>query len=260
MKYRWLLWTSLACVAIVYIIVFLTLSNTSVDDELYNSYLEIEAYDKSTQSIGSPSEYVERMQEAIDSNMVLNDTTVGGEAGNADGSANTNITYTGEGITAEGFTVKVDPNSTRGKVITAAFSRLGYPYMYGGVGDTSWEISCLRGRRWSDPKYTAESRVGLVSYDCSGFAQYAYAQAGITIPRTSGPQCSGSYGGRVLSATAEMKPGDLAGNGGHVVMYLGDNTIIEAPETGKTIRIISMMERWGKNDFPSSYTRVSYID
>ncbi|MEB3030750.1 NlpC/P60 family peptidoglycan-binding protein RipD [[Mycobacterium] nativiensis] len=66
-----------------------------------------------------------------------------------------------------------------------------------------------------------------VGFDASGLIQYAYAGAGIKMPRTSGEQCS--VGRKV--APAEARPGDLLcyGPGGSqsVAMYLGNNQMIE---------------------------------
>ena len=83
---------------------------------------------------------------------------------------------------------------------------------------------------------------------------------GMAIPRTSGPQTSGGKTVGYNGDVSGMKPGDLAGNGGHVVMYLGDGLIIEAPTTGKTVRIIPIAERWSSGHLPSSYTCASYLD
>lgn len=83
---------------------------------------------------------------------------------------------------------------------------------------------------------------GPNAYDCSGLVYAAYASAGVTIARTTfgwrqnGPQV----------ALNEIQPGDLlfsAGSDGtnqdpgHVVMYLGDGQIIQAPETGQDVQI-----------------------
>ncbi|MEB3021875.1 NlpC/P60 family peptidoglycan-binding protein RipD [[Mycobacterium] crassicus] len=66
-----------------------------------------------------------------------------------------------------------------------------------------------------------------VGFDASGLIQYAYAGAGIKMPRTSGEQCS--VGHKV--APAQARPGDLLcyGPGGSqsVAMYLGNNQMIE---------------------------------
>lgn len=75
-------------------------------------------------------------------------------------------------------------------------------------------------------------------FDCSGLVQYVYAKFGISLPRTSEQQVgSGS------PVTGDLQPGDLlffepASDGpGHVGIYDGDGTFIEAPHTGANVRI-----------------------
>jgi cell wall-associated NlpC family hydrolase len=76
-----------------------------------------------------------------------------------------------------------------------------------------------------------------VGFDCSSFVQFMAAKAGIKLPRTTGPQ---SKTGRAVNAKnpASWMPGDLIfPHAGHVQMYIGKGKIIEAPSTGKKIRI-----------------------
>lgn len=74
-----------------------------------------------------------------------------------------------------------------------------------------------------------------VGFDSSGLIQYAYAAAGIKMPRTSGEQCN--VGHKV--APAQARPGDLLcyGPGGtqSVAMYLGNNQMIEGTEPAVTV-------------------------
>ncbi|HEV7167307.1 MAG TPA: C40 family peptidase [Micrococcaceae bacterium] len=81
-------------------------------------------------------------------------------------------------------------------VAAAAYAGIGHPYVYGGTSPSGW--------------------------DCSGFVQWAYAQAGISIPRTN--QWS------AMVQTANPQPGDLVvQNGGvHVGIYVGNGMVISA--------------------------------
>ena len=88
---------------------------------------------------------------------------------------------------------------------------------------------------------------GVVGFDCSGLTRYAYAQAGISIPRNSSAQYSAlprvsrsdlQRGDLVFWATNTSSPATIH----HVALYLGDGQILEAPESGSRIRVTAM--RW----------------
>ena len=89
---------------------------------------------------------------------------------------------------------------------------------------------------------------GVIGFDCSGLTRYAYAQAGIYIPRNSSAQ----YAALAKVSGSNLQPGDLVfyatdtsrpSTIHHVAMYLGGQMMIEAPESGLTVRITGM--RWG---------------
>ena len=77
-------------------------------------------------------------------------------------------------------------------------------------------------------------------FDCSGFTSYVFAQLGINLPRTSGAQASA---GTVVSR-ADAQPGDLIYSPGHIAIYAGGNSQIDAPRPGKTIQF---REIWQSN-------------
>jgi cell wall-associated NlpC family hydrolase len=88
---------------------------------------------------------------------------------------------------------------------------------------------------------------GIVGFDCSGLTRYAYAQAGITIPRNSSAQ----YLALPEVSRSDLQRGDLvfwatntrsASTIHHVAIYLGNGQILEAPESGSAVRVTSM--RW----------------
>ena len=102
-------------------------------------------------------------------------------------------------------------------VLNAALSQLGVKYAWGGESPGK-------------------------DFDCSGSTQWAYSQAGVSIPRTSQEQFSSSS--RVDASGA--KPGDLvfmAGSDGtaqapgHVGIYLGAGQYIDSPYTGVDVRV-----------------------
>jgi cell wall-associated NlpC family hydrolase len=106
---------------------------------------------------------------------------------------------TGVAINLPGGQTVMAPNETAAKAVRAALTQLGVPYVWGGTAPG----------------------VGL---DCSGLTQYAYGEAGLDIPRTSGEQ---DIGAEVPSAD-QLLPGDLVCWEGHVAMYIGDGQMIEA--------------------------------
>jgi peptidoglycan DL-endopeptidase CwlO len=105
------------------------------------------------------------------------------------------------------------PASANGSLIVSIATRyIGVPYVSGGTTPDG--------------------------FDCSGFTQYVFAQAGISIPRTTADQ---RYAGTVVSA-ADRQPGDLIWTSGHVAIYVGDGMQIDAPRPGKTIQIRSIWQ------------------
>jgi cell wall-associated NlpC family hydrolase len=108
------------------------------------------------------------------------------------------------------------------KAVAVALAQLGSPYVWGAEGPAT--------------------------FDCSGLTSFAYAAAGIAIPRVSRDQ---------FAAYAELRPvdplhlvaGDLVffadspGNPAtihHVGMYIGKGLMVEAPHTGAVVRTSSI--------------------
>jgi cell wall-associated NlpC family hydrolase len=77
-----------------------------------------------------------------------------------------------------------------------AYTGIGHPYVWGGTTPNGW--------------------------DCSGFAQWVYAQAGISIPRTNA--------WTAMKPTSTPAPGDLVmqNGGAHVGIYVGNGMMISA--------------------------------
>ncbi|MFJ8789754.1 NlpC/P60 family protein [Streptomyces sp. NPDC102462] len=97
---------------------------------------------------------------------------------------------------------------------SAAQSKIGSPYVYGATGPSS--------------------------FDCSGLTSWAYAQAGVGIPRTS--QAQASAGQRIYSQS-DLKVGDLVlfyGDLHHVGLYAGNGQVLHAPRTGTVVRYESI--------------------
>ncbi len=95
-----------------------------------------------------------------------------------------------------------------GSAVAAARTKLGAPYALGGVGPNSW--------------------------DCSGLTQWAFAQAGVTIPRTSFQQASaGVHVDRAAIQAGDLVFFDANGPGAsHVGIATSATTAISATTHG----------------------------
>lgn len=120
--------------------------------------------------------------------------------------------------------------TTRG-ALTDGSGRLGLP---GGPITPGAATPGLPGLPGTVPA-PAEPDASTVGFDASGLIQYAYAGAGIRMPRTSTEQCS--VGQKV--APAQALPGDLlcyGPNGSQsVALYLGNNQMIEGTSPAVTV-------------------------
>jgi peptidoglycan DL-endopeptidase CwlO len=115
------------------------------------------------------------------------------------------------------------PTATQAeKAVAFAYSKLGCPYVYGGTGP------CADG------------------YDCSGLTMSAWAAAGVSIPRTSEEQ----WAELPHVSTADMQPGDIMvfNGAGHVGIYVGDNKLIDAPQPGMDVELVSF-SGWYQSTF-----------
>lgn len=101
------------------------------------------------------------------------------------------------------------PEVTTGqRILDAANTRVGSPYVWGATGPSS--------------------------FDCSGLTSWAYQQAGISIPRTSQAQ----VGGGTQVAKSDLQPGDIVafyGGATHVGIYAGNGQVVHAPYSGTSV-------------------------
>lgn len=94
------------------------------------------------------------------------------------------------------------------KIVDAATTRVGSPYVWGATGPNS--------------------------FDCSGLTSWAYQQAGISIPRTSQAQ----IGGGTQVAKSDLQPGDIVAfysGATHVGIYAGNGQVVHAPYSGTSV-------------------------
>lgn len=87
-------------------------------------------------------------------------------------------------------------------------------------------------------------------FDCSGLMQAAWAAAGVSIPRDT----YGQVAGLPSIPLSNIRPGDLLfyNGDGHVAMYVGNNMIVDAPQTGMQVEEIPMSTSWYASNFDSA--------
>jgi len=91
--------------------------------------------------------------------------------------------------------------------------------------------------RQGDPYVWAAA--GPSTFDCSGLVMWAYAQIGISVPHFTGDL----WNMGVHVAKADLQPGDLVffySPVSHVGIYVGNNKILNASESGKPVKISNM--------------------
>lgn len=95
--------------------------------------------------------------------------------------------------------------------VRAAMSKLGRPYVWGATGPDR--------------------------FDCSGLVQWAYAQAGVPLRRTTYEQIHDG----VPVSPSRVRAGDLVfPHAGHVQLAIGGGFVVEAPHAGATVQISRM--------------------
>ncbi len=101
--------------------------------------------------------------------------------------------------------------------LRAAESRRGLPYVWGAAGPSS--------------------------FDCSGLVQWAFAQAGVSMPRVAADQARAG----LAVPVSQLQPGDLLfyhtdptdpGYISHVAIYLGNGWMIQAPQPGMDVQMV----------------------
>jgi hypothetical protein len=124
-------------------------------------------------------------------------------------------------------------------VIEAALSQRGVRYSWGGgnAKGASYGICCSPG---------GKSGATIKGFDCSGLTLYAYAKAGVRLPRVAAAQAS--VGQRIPArlGTGALEPGDLVffatapGRDStiyHVGIYVGAGQMVNAPRPGTAVRL-----------------------
>ena len=88
-----------------------------------------------------------------------------------------------------------------------------------------------------------------VGFDCSGLTIWAFAEAGLEIPRVSRDQI------RAADAIDQVdaEPGDLVYYPGHISIYLGLDAMVHSPTSGSHVEAVTLPE--GRSlDFGDAFT------
>ncbi|MFI9787922.1 NlpC/P60 family protein [Kitasatospora sp. NPDC051984] len=99
--------------------------------------------------------------------------------------------------------------------VDAALSRQGLDYVSGATGPNT--------------------------FDCSGLMVWAYAKAGVSLPRTS--QAQAGAGVNVGTDWHNAQPGDLViykSDRSHVAMYIGNGMVVHAPKAGDVVKVMKV--------------------
>ena len=129
-------------------------------------------------------------------------------------SAPEQASYAGTTVPA-GYTTP-PPGSGSGQgyaALQAALSKIGSPYIWGATGPSS--------------------------FDCSGLTSWAFAQAGVHIPRSAEAQA----GSGTPVSRADLQPGDLVffySPVSHVGIYAGNGMVVHAPTFGQSVKVAPM--------------------
>lgn len=121
------------------------------------------------------------------------------------------------------------PTPTVEDVIATGLRFLGLRYLWAGV--SAW------------------------GFDCSGFTSTIFHHHGITLPRDSGPQLNASGFPKV--ERSDLRRGDLvffaSTPGGsrirHVAVYLGDDMILQSPNSARSVEVMSLSEYDTKGEY-----------
>jgi cell wall-associated NlpC family hydrolase len=118
------------------------------------------------------------------------------------------------------------PSATAQHAIEVASQYIGTAYHFGGANPAT-------------------------GFDCSGLAQYAYGQSGVTLPRVAADQ----YKVGQPVDRASLAPGDIVffqdstGYIHHEGIYLGNDKFLQAPHTGDVVKISSLDDPYYAGQF-----------
>ncbi|MCX4523930.1 NlpC/P60 family protein [Streptomyces anulatus] len=132
-------------------------------------------------------------------------------------------------------------------VLDAALAQRGVPYSWGGGNASGKSRGICCSPNGQDGRQ-------VVGFDCSGLTLYAFARAGVRLPRLAADQAG--VGTRIPASAGykALKPGDLVFYGyvptqnssiHHVGIYLGNGQMVNAARPGTKIRVDALSSMGG---------------
>jgi putative modified peptide len=122
----------------------------------------------------------------------------------------------------------------------------------GGGGGPKAMAALAEAQKYLGKPYRYGGSTPQTGFDCSGLVQWAYAKAGIQLPRVTDAQFSAPGG--VSVERSDLRPGDLIffgepGNIYHVAISMGGDKFLHAPKTGDVIKVASLKESYFSSNF-----------
>ncbi|WP_240796183.1 C40 family peptidase [Streptomyces sp. RFCAC02] len=211
------------------------LEPASASTRFYEALVQVDGWQQLTvaqaaqavQRSAYPDAYAQWEDLATALQEVLAETAVESDGAACPDSDSTDWDTIPEGTVPEGYAIPASAGPAARTAIVWAMGQLGTPYQWGGT---------CTDPHGPDP---------MARCDCSSLVQQAYAHAGVSLTRTTYTQVTE---GEAVSPD-DIAPGDLVFSRGtaerpeHVGMAIGAGLVIEAPRTGKPVRI-TPLEDW----------------
>lgn len=106
--------------------------------------------------------------------------------------------------------------------------------------DDRHQIALLSALTQLGVKYRTNARKPDQAFDCSGLTSWAWAEAGVELPRSSRYQIRAAD---EVETDDEARAGFLVYYPGHISMYVGQGFMIHAPATGSNVQIGPVSKR-----------------
>ncbi len=107
------------------------------------------------------------------------------------------------------------------------------------AADDRQQVAVLSALTQLGVPYRTNARKVDVAFDCSGLTSWAWAEAGVELPRSSRYQIRAAD----EVETTEAEAGFLVYYPGHISMYVGQGFMVQAPATGSRVQVVPVSKR-----------------